>query len=231
MLRFFAQWLQHSESSRANDVVRRHLPQVSSWKFVLLMNQITSRLQQDQSVFQKSLKALVLRICSEHPHHGVHHIYAMTKTPATKEDSTTGRHNAAKEIASQLSADKRIGSFFRHIVRANELYTRLAIFKASDLAKASSKVGLKDIQPAYDVAKKVPELQVPPVTVTVALRPDGNYKDVPLVKSFANMVSIAGGISAPKILVAHGTDGQQYKQLVSHTKLCSHSEFLTDIWL
>ncbi|KAH0260307.1 hypothetical protein KCU71_g21031, partial [Aureobasidium melanogenum] len=61
VVRFFALWLEHSDSQTANAVVQKTLPNVPSWKFVGLMNQQTSRLQKDSSIFQQSLADLITR--------------------------------------------------------------------------------------------------------------------------------------------------------------------------
>lgn len=61
----------------------------------------------------------------------------------------------------------------------------------------------------------VPKLGVPPATLQVEVRPNMDYNDLPRIQRFRSTMSIANGLSAPKILTAIGTDGKPYKQLVS----------------
>lgn len=105
-LRFYAIWLENSESDLANSVVNRQLSKIESYKFVRLMNQLSSRMQADNSMFQQLLGGLVLRICAEHPFHGMHYITAGMHDPGTTQESSRLRQQAAKQIALKLKADK-----------------------------------------------------------------------------------------------------------------------------
>jgi len=75
--RFTALWLEHSEESMANEAVSKHLDRVPSRKFAPLMNQLTSRLQDMEVKFSATpLSRWFLRICTDHPFHGMYQIYA-----------------------------------------------------------------------------------------------------------------------------------------------------------
>jgi hypothetical protein len=60
----------------------------------------------------------------------------------------------------------------------------------------------------------VPKLHVPPATLQVEVRPNMDYTDLPRIVRFRSTMSIANGLSAPKIITAVGGDGKYYKQLV-----------------
>jgi ataxia telangiectasia mutated family protein len=211
VLRFFALWLESSESAPANAAVNKHLPGVPSWKFVVLLNQLMSRLQGDNSAFQVTLSALLMRLCLEHPYHSVHHVYASTRPPGTKDEATESRYNAALNIRRQVSAHKVKGELFRRLFGADSVYRSLAEEPLYD--KRTGKRALKDMESAARVARKIPEFRLPPVTIGLSLRPDGNYNDVPHVVRFGSTVSIMSGLSSPKVLTAISSDGQQYRQL------------------
>ena len=102
VLRFYAIWLENTQSELANIVVSRHIDNIASYKFARLMNQLSSRMQADNSLFQQSLCGLVYRICSEHPFHGMHHITAGMHDPGTSHASSRSRHRAAKGIGQKL---------------------------------------------------------------------------------------------------------------------------------
>lgn len=211
VLRFFALWLESSESASANTVIKEHLPKVPSWKFVVLLNQLMSRLQSEKSTFQASLTALIKRLCLNHPYHSVHHLYASSRTPKTREEATRTRYSAAHNIRQELSHDPAQGDLFKKLNAADGYYRVLAEEPLSD--KRLGKMPLKDIGSAVKVSRRVPELEVPPVTIDLPLQPDGVYKDIPVVTHFLPFVSIMSGLSSPKVLTAVSSTGQQYKQL------------------
>ena len=129
VLRFFALWLENSEEDAANAVVSKALPQVPSWKFVVLVNQLMSRLDDEKSVFQTSLKALATRICSEHPHHSVHHLFATTRQFSETDLAAQARWKVASRIRQQIRAEPVKGERLNNIFEANKLYNAVAFGK------------------------------------------------------------------------------------------------------
>lgn len=210
VLRFFALWLDNPESRPANEVVVKYLPTVPSWKFVLLMNQLMSRLKHDGSPFQKALMELVYRICREHQYHTVHHLYASRRT-ASKDEAARLRANAAQHICRQLEADKQKGETLVRMLKADSLYRMLAE-EPSD-GRRSGRYQLKDSAMAHKLSRHIPQDRVPPATIDLELRPDGHYRDVPVITSFASTIHIMTGLSAPKVLTAVASNGRQYRQL------------------
>lgn len=59
----------------------------------------------------------------------------------------------------------------------------------------------------------IPGLKVPPITRNISIRADLSYDQEPVVTQFHRTVTIAGGLSAPKILVVYASDGKGMKQL------------------
>lgn len=212
VVRFFALWLEHSNSESANKAVSQYLDSVPSWKFVVLLNQQTSRLLRDDSPFQMLLSTLVSKICAEHPYHSIHHIFSSCSSPVGDQDEVAkSRKKAAHKIALRLRADKKIGAMFQKAWEANELYHNLAVSKPE--VSKTNKLTLRSFKPAYQMNKRVVELAVPPATLTLDLRPAGDYRSVPVITSFRDEITIASGLSAPKILTARASDGNRYKQL------------------
>ena len=211
ILRFFALWLENAEASSANAIVNKYLPGAPSWKFVVLMNQLMSRLEDEDSAFQRSLKELALRICSDHPHHSLHHLFASTRRPSSREQAAMSRYEAAASIRKRLNGDPKKRDLLENVFRANNQYNMLASKKADDVR--GSKVALKDVPGALQMAKTVPDLQVPPATINLQLRPDAEYRDVPTVTKFSSIISFMSGLSRPKKVVVYASDGQTYVQL------------------
>jgi len=209
VLRFFSLWLENDESAEANQIVNKHLPAVPSWKFILLLNQLTSRLQDVKSDFQHALRDLMIRMSLEHPYHCIHHIYASTR-PA-KDEAGQSRYNAALAVRSHMLAEGPKRDLIPRLFNADNLYRILAEEQLDD--KKQGKRALKTVPSAVPVARRVPDLRLPPVTLNIPVRPDGDYSKMPIVTGFGPTVSIMSGLSNPKVLTAIASNGQQYRQL------------------
>jgi ataxia telangiectasia mutated family protein len=224
-LRVFSLWLEYADTDLANEAVKMYLQSVPSGKFALLMNQLSSRLQAEETEFQKLLMSLVFRVCVDHPYHGMHHIFAIqmkvgaiTREDAVraKDESARSRQKAATGLASALSSDKRARSYWSSIFQSNEIYHHLAMFKGEkESTQQGREISLDKYKESRDLVSKVPKLNVPPATLQVEVRANMNYSDLPKIQKFRSTMSIANGLSAPKIITAIGTDGKPYKQLVS----------------
>ncbi|KAF2486338.1 TOR2 phosphatidylinositol 3 and 4-kinase [Neohortaea acidophila] len=210
VLRFFTLWIEHADVVNANTTVSKLLPRVQSWKFVVLVNQLMSRLEQDGSVFQSSLKALVTRICSQHPHHSLHQLFSSTRRPTSKDQALVARYEVATEIRQQVRKESKTGEVMERIFQADNCYLALA---NKDMSGAHSRVAMKDVNEAYQIVKRVPTLHVPPPTMDVPLRADGDYADLPTIAKFGSVLSFMSGQSRPKRLTAYAANGQAYVQL------------------
>nr|POF14048.1 serine/threonine-protein kinase tel1 [Quercus suber] len=210
VLRFFALWLENASNPSANDVVRKYLLDVPCWKFILLLNQLMSRLEHVSSTFQSSLKHLLKCLCKEHPYHSLHHLYASTRKPASSDSGAFSRYQAASLIRQEIQkteAESRLKNFFI----AEGQYNLLA--QTPNPPSKSSKVTLSDFPGIPSKLQIVQQLRVPPATINLPLKPDGDYSDIPVVTGFATQVMIMSGLSAPKVLTARASNGQDFKQL------------------
>lgn len=215
VLRFSALWLQNWESDIANVAVSKHIAEVGSRKFASLMNQWTSRLLDTSCSFQTILSSLVLRICIDHPYHGMYQIFAGSKTKGGKDETALARHAAANNIANQLKDDKKAGSTWLAVHNTNISFVRFAADKMENLKiKAGAKEALQDSETGRKLQHDLQILKIPPPTMKIPLRADCDYRDVPIIAKLQPEFSVASGISMPKIVTAIGTDGLRYKHLV-----------------
>jgi ataxia telangiectasia mutated family protein len=215
VLRFFSVWLEFSDDPIANDTVSQHLANVPSSKFALLMNQLTSILQKDGSAFQKHLQDLLFQICVDHPFHSLHHIYAGSNTSSDGDQTAISRKAAFKQIGALLSTHKDIRREWTNLSSTDGMYHKLAMYQDKTKLTSGREVSLEATSPSITLMHKIKDFRVPPATLSVALRSDKDYRFVPRIVSFKPKMTIASGISCPKILTAIGTDGKNYKQLVS----------------
>jgi serine-protein kinase ATM len=221
VLRFFSVWLECSKVPSANETVAKHLSKVPSAKFAVLMNQLSSILQNDKSQFQELLQDLLLRVCTEHPFHSLHHIFAGSNTSSGGDEMAKSRKSAFGVLATKLSnAPKEVRREWMNLSATDTMYHKLAMYTDKDKTKLQSgrEVPLESTSPSNTLMHKIKEFRVPPATLSVPLRADKDYRFIPRIVSFKPKMTIASGISCPKILTAIGSDGQHYKQLVSLSK-------------
>ena len=215
-LRFSALWLENWESEIANGAVSEHVAQVGSRKFAPLMNQWSSRLLDLPSPFQRLLSSLVLRICIDHPYHGMYQIFAAFKSKGGKDETALARNAAANNIVHELKAHKLAHPIWLALHNTNISFVKFAMEKIDNSKiKQGAKVPLQRSITGQRLEQDVLDQRVPPPTMKLALRTNCDYTSVPMIARFQSDFTVASGISAPKIVTAIGTDGLKYKQLVS----------------
>lgn len=216
VLRFCALWFEHSESDMGNTAVSRHLPVVPSRKFALLMNQLSARLLDVQDKFQSLLFPLIQRICTDHPYHGMYQIFSTSRSKDRDKDRDKDklRHAAAARMAASLKKNKSTSEKWTAIYSTNMCYAKLAIEKLDERPKVS--VPLRKLQAGQRFEKDVVANRIPPPTMKIELRPDCDYSSLPVIARYLPYFNIEGGVSAPKVITAIGSDGIGYKQVVGH---------------
>jgi ataxia telangiectasia mutated family protein len=214
-LRFSALWLEHSEESLASEAVSSHLKKVPSRKFAPLMNQLASRLQDTAISFQQLLFSLVLQICIEHPYHGMYQIYAGANTRNSPTDEyAVSRKSATAKIARQLTDKKITGPIWQAIQATNKCYCALAGERDEQKYKTGRKISLRESAALGRLQASFTKYQVPPPTMQIELSSSLDYSKVPYMARLEPYMSIASGVSLPKIITALGSNGAKYKQLV-----------------
>ncbi|KAK1457617.1 phosphatidylinositol 3 [Colletotrichum cuscutae] len=215
-LRFTALWLERSEEPETNEAVKKHLDKTPTRKFATLMNQLSSRLQdQPSSPFQKLLIQLVYKICLQHPYHGMYQIWSGTKVKTRKEDQVAVlRLKATEKVASLLQSAKSVAAIWQAIDRTSSYYHRLAVDRDSNKFKAGQKMALKDVHSAQSLQNALAKYKIPPPTMQLEVSATMDYSNVPIISKLDPQMSIASGVSAPKIITAVGSDGKKYRQLV-----------------
>ncbi|CAK1361774.1 unnamed protein product [Cercospora beticola] len=214
VLRFFALWLENTDGidQGPDATVLKYLPQVPSWKFVRLMNQLMSRLDDSKTPFQQALAELLRRIFVEHPWHSLHHLFAPRSMHTATDPATASRYRAAKSIHIEISKNEESRSIADRLFAADTRYKALAESKPES-GGGGSKIDISRFQQAFRVHQKIPPMELPPATITLPLRPSASYSDVPTITRVDQTVSIMSGLSAPKMLKLQATDGKWYREL------------------
>ncbi|KXX80497.1 Serine/threonine-protein kinase tel1 [Madurella mycetomatis] len=214
-LRFMALWLERSEEEVTNEAVKKYICKVPTRKFAPLMNQLSSRLQDQAVLFQKLLIDLVYRICVDHPYHGMYHIWSGARTRVNKDDEVAvSRQKATDRVAKALTKSESVSRIWPAIDQTSRAYHTLAMDRDPNKYKAGHKIAIKSSSVGQNFLSILSKYPIPPPTMQIALSASQDYSDVPMIYKFEADMSIASGVSAPKIITAIGTNGQRFKQLV-----------------
>jgi serine-protein kinase ATM len=217
VLRFSAMWLDNSGNHTANAAVGKFLPEVTSRKFVPLVNQLSSRLLDSKDDFQEYLFDLLLRICTDHPFHGMYQIFASSKSKGGKDDLALSRHAAANRLSEELRKGPAT-SIWVAIHNSNISFIRFALDHLPDdnKHKSGSKVPLAKVPSGQRLVQEIMNLttKIPPPTLKIPIRVDCDYRSVPVLRQFEPSFTVAGGVSAPKILTILASDGSRMKALL-----------------
>ena len=214
-LRFMALWLEQSEEDVTNEAVKKYIGKVATRKFAPLMNQLSSRLQDQSTLFQRLLIDLVFRICVDHPYHGMYHIWSGARTRVNKDDEVAvSRQKATDRVARALTKSETVSKIWPAIDQTSRAYHTLAMDRDPNRYKAGQKIPIKNSSAGQNFLSILAKYPIPPPTMQIELSASQDYSDVPMIHKFAPEMSIASGVSAPKIITAVGTNGQRFKQLV-----------------
>ncbi|KAM0812499.1 hypothetical protein AB5N19_12490 [Seiridium cardinale] len=214
-LRFAALWLERSGEEYTSEAVKKYIDKVPTRKFAPLMNQLTSRLIDRSQLFQKILFDLVYRICLDHPYHGMYQVWSGTKSRTnSKDDVAVLRQKATEKIAKKLAQNESSVSIWRAIDKTNKAYHMLAIDRNDPRYKAGQKMLIKDCAAGSALVTSLAQYRIPPPTLQVELSSDRDYSNVPHIVKVDPSMSIASGVSAPKIITLVGSDGRRYRQLI-----------------
>jgi serine-protein kinase ATM len=218
VLRFVALWMSQSESHSANAAVKKHLSSVPSRKFAPLMNQLSSRILDQKSDFQQLLFDLLYRICCDHPYHSLYQVFATSKSKGAKTDEVaTSRYTAAAKLADYIMKNGPSGGLWVAIHNSSIAFVRFANERLSDKKfKSGSKMALRDLSAGSKLEQTIHDAhtKTPPPTMKIELRADRDYSSIPTFSKFEPQFSIAGGVSAPKIVTIVASNGSRHKMLL-----------------
>ncbi|KAF8534042.1 hypothetical protein BDD12DRAFT_862201 [Trichophaea hybrida] len=215
-VRFSALWLGNADEERVNRAASI-LDKIPSRKLVPLMNQLSSRLLNEKNEFQRLLRDLIIRICHDHPYHGLYQILALTKTNPN-DDTAASRHTAAVMIVDHLKQKPMSRVVVSALDSTTQAYDKLAQVKA-DKKKDNNRMTLsillqKERERARRFERDIPSYGIPPPTMHIEVRADCDYSRLPRISRYESAVSIASGLSLPKVINCVASDGTTFKQLV-----------------
>jgi serine-protein kinase ATM len=217
-LRVLTIWLEEADNHRATEVVYNHIRSVPSWKFAGLMSQLLSRLQDTEDAFQQCLVDLTFRICSDHPHHSLYQLFAASKTRSARGDEAgKSRYDAVNKLAKLVQHKSPQRDLWAVIHNTNVAFVGVAQAKLDEkVVRQNSKLSLREVRGGEKLIADVANarIRIPAPTMRVSLRSDKDYTSVSTMVKLESTITVAGGISAPKIATALISDGTRHKMLM-----------------
>ena len=218
-LRLMSLWLGNSDVSLANQTFGDLQRSISSSKIVPFVNQLASRLLDNgKDQFQAALWALMLRLCIDHPYHSHYQLFAVARTKGAQNDAVAAsRHIRAKALAAEIQAKGVKSSLIWTSINNSAMwYVGFAQDKLEKEVKTGAKIALKTFRNAVKLEQSLlgSTQRIPPPTMAITIRRDRDYSGIPVFNSFEKVMSVAGGVSAPKIITAYSSDGSRQKILL-----------------
>ncbi|XP_070172770.1 serine-protein kinase ATM [Polyergus mexicanus] len=216
IFRLVALWLDNMLDNEVNEVLLDELDNVPSFKFVPLVPQLAAHISNDlkhQRSFSTRIFRILERCALEHPYHTLPVVLALKNlhsdpgTTVTKEER---RVLGAKRLLKRLTE-----SSVHDIVQEMEILSRALLSLAYWQPKGKCYNGKCYSIPRDQLISKVKNLDnVLLPTLTLLVRPSGNYDNVVGIKAYQETCVFVGGVTAPKKVICVGTDGVQRRQLV-----------------
>ncbi|KAK4479331.1 hypothetical protein RD792_014843 [Penstemon davidsonii] len=220
VFRLVSLWFSFSARQIIVDSMLNTIKEVQSYKFILLVYQIASRMggtkdSMGPASFQFALVSLVKKMALDHPYHTIFQLLALSNGDRIK-DKQRSRNSFVVDVDKKVAAEDLLkellsyhGAIIRQMKQMVEIYIKLA-----ELETKREDTNKKVTLPRE--LRSIRELElVPVITSNVPVDRTCQYLEgsFPHFKGLADSVTIMNGINAPKVVECLGSDGQRYRQL------------------
>lgn len=213
-------WFANGTNAMANKVFGQNVDKVASHKFLILLNQFLARLNTSRDEFQTILASTLSRLVKDHPYQSLYVMYAVQYSRRSGDEAARGRVKAITEIVQTLSAQQGLGQIISNVRSLCSNYVKLATTVLDKKDYPNKAVPFSAVANHRAFLVDFAKLRVPPLTLRLDPRPSCDYSDVPTIITYEKRFALAGGISVPKILKCHVSDGTVCKELVMHYTQC-----------
>ncbi|KAG0143845.1 hypothetical protein CROQUDRAFT_80653 [Cronartium quercuum f. sp. fusiforme G11] len=234
VFRFVSLWFDQSTNKNLNTLLMDEICNVPTYKFVRVVNQLSTRLSQDKSSnFQDVLTQLLIRMCNDHPFHCLPPILLLRRgislelepcSTRSRRSSQVIRTNlnpaqlaraqAADTVVTDVHKISNRSATVQDMMTVHEAYTEWAMYiSRQDRTKLPSGT-CATIPPGIKLIG-LRDLAVPVATNDLPIDKTCKYDPSTMVciSGYMSKYRIATGLSTPKITDCRGTDGRLYKQL------------------
>ncbi|XP_053625660.1 serine-protein kinase ATM [Plodia interpunctella] len=217
IFRVISLWLENPgvdavESQR----LQQMLDGIASHKFIPALPQLAPRLSADTCVFADNLRRIIDRCAKDHPHHTLPILFSLMNSDkdlyilnssaraaaAHSRRPQEPRVLTAESIVRSLANDPKLANIISQMEKLCDATISFANFTVKNKAPMRQEI------PAAENIHKLGRLDAVPVpTVTIPVRHDCSYEDLPTLVSFDNYFELVGGINCPKKINCMSSDG------------------------
>ncbi|OLL25989.1 Serine/threonine-protein kinase TEL1 [Neolecta irregularis DAH-3] len=192
---------------------------VASHKFIRIFNQLSSRLDIQQGLFQEVLVQLLTRVVAEHPFHTIYAVFAiqnMTSSSNAAYDTSPvnrSRSQAAKFLLDGFSQiNSSMASLRSRVERLVKSYIDLGVIKPNTQGQS-----IKLPENKHRVLfKDLPRWKFPNPTSKIPISITKNYAQMPIIQNIDPNVKVASGNSKPLVFKVLDSDGIWHRQIVKN---------------
>lgn len=208
-------WFSNSTDLSANTAFQKHIENVPSYKFLVILNQLLSRLADSESIFQFTLSSILIRLVEDHPFHALYTMYSVQYAKRSGDMAARSRSKALTKIMQKLATKKILHDLISKVRLLCANYVKLAGVQINKHDFPSKEIPFSCLTNYKAFLSEFATLKLPPLTSTIEARLSCDYSDIPLIIGYEKTFGIAGGVSAPKIIRCRTSDGNLCKELVS----------------
>uniref|UniRef100_A0A671SGL5 non-specific serine/threonine protein kinase n=1 Tax=Sinocyclocheilus anshuiensis TaxID=1608454 RepID=A0A671SGL5_9TELE len=226
VFRLASLWLENADVKAVNEMMKRVVKKIPSYKFLPLMYQLAARMgtkvsssvtSQDVG-FHHVLNELICQSSLDHPHHTLFIILALVNA---NKDETFSHSRSSKSTARQPSPlDLERANVARKIIDVVRKKRAKMVKDIEMLCNAYITLAYMDASQAIPIPPEQPIMQIKDLddviipTMDIKVDPSGRYEDLVTISSFKPHFHLAGGVNLPKIIDCVGSDGKSRRQLV-----------------
>ncbi|XP_059060370.1 serine-protein kinase ATM-like [Achroia grisella] len=193
------------------------LDRIPSRKFITVLPQLAPRLSNENTAFAENLRKIIKRCALEHPHHTLPILFSLknsdkdqyilnfsigasnrTQYSRSKEPRVMAAENLVREVANESD---RLSTIVSQMERMSEAMISFANYKVKSKEP-------KQIVPSAENITSLGRLDAIIIpTVSIPIRNDCNYNNLPTLASFDKNFELVGGINFPKKISCRSSDG------------------------
>ena len=214
--RFCSLWIEHNDINIDED----ELLGLPTSCFVPWNNQLTSRLLDENTVFQNILKKLIINISLSHPFHILYLIKSLIITKGESDDTAVAsRGNVAESIWDILyrSIDEFNVEGVPNILGSVDGFSDKAVTVANSKLKNTKKASILKFPDGKWWVDTLPTLSLPSPVKSIAVQKHFSYRkeELPIILRIDESIVIAAsGVSHPKIMKMILSTGESQRMLL-----------------
>lgn len=219
MDKFCGLWFENSHDDNLNEKLVKDIGSIPIWKFLTWVNQISSKLNNDNSAFQRLLEKIMKRLLYKIPYESLYPVLSIKlyKNYSVGPDAAIISKVAAVEniLAYLKSYDQ--GSFYTKFVLPVTLFCEKSVELASfKVREASKTIQLKNLNMGQYWLNELPLVHLPvPTDHVIITNSNDGRKERPYITAVSDTIRVTStGVSLPKIVTFITSDGYQKQVLM-----------------